>query len=1228
VVVGLGASAGGISALQQFLDAMPPDSGGAFVVVVHLDPTHTSSIAEILGRRTAMPVVQATEGQRVERDHVYVIPPNAIMTIEGNSLKLRPPSEPRGFRMPIDHFFASLGEDRRQRAIGIVLSGTGSDGTSGLRVIKSSGGLTLAQHPETADQAGMVQSAIDMGVVDHVVPIAEMPDRIIPYARHAYTNQDEDPHRLEPGGEDKELTEVLAVLRTRTRLDFTSYRKGTIRRRMQRRMGIRQVETIPDYLVVLREDPVETQLLADDLLIGVTGFFREREAWEQLGELVIRPLVAAKRAMEPIRAWVPACATGEEAYSLAMLIFRHLEEVQKVCPVQIFATDIVHGALDLARTGSYPASIAAAVGASYLEQYFVQEGDRYRVLKRIRDAVVFAAQNVLSDPPYSQLDVVSCRNLFIYLEPERQQHLFARLHFALREGGCLFLGNSESIGRQTEHFAVLSRKWRIYRRVGNMPITPYSVSSRDPSYGGRRAPAGSGDPLPDRTVRRAEQAVLRRFSPACAIVDRQSEIRFLFGPTELFLTQPEGALTSNIFEWCKSALRTKLRSALHRFWERPGGGAETVLVRHTREPARTVRLTVEAIRDGRELKDTALVWFEEPSGVPQPDASLDSTDLAAVQRIEDQLRETRHDLEATIEELQTANEEFKTVNEEALSLNEELQSTNEELETSKEELQSLNEELLTVNLQLQSKISELEQRHDDLDNLQRSTDLAAIFLDRQFRIKWFSPAMTSLLSLIPADVGRPLGDFAARFTDPDLVAESESVLKDLVPITREIQTHDGRWYLRRLLPYRTRTDRIDGVVITFTDVTALRVAELALKDRTEALETRVEQRTSLLQLMYDVAGEANQAPSVAEAVQAVIKLVCVHGGWEIGHAWLFDETSRLIVPMDQWYIAPGEDFADFVRDTMRTTLGPGEGLIRRTLATGEAIWVDDIPREHFVRGDLAGAGIRSSVTIPILVKGRPLAVLEFYSRQQKTRPGQRFLSSMRNVGLHLGYVMERQQLEKHIADQSDRERRTVGQELHDTVGQSLAAMAMMTRDLLQDLQADKQRHAVKAARVQDGIESTKDELRKVIRGMLPVELDGTGLLNALIDLSERSRIDGTTCRFVSDDPGTIGLDDGFVGAQLYRIAQEAVRNALKHARASEVVIALRGNGRIELEIADNGTGDWKGNTGGSGMRIMRYRADLIGGRIQVSIERGKGTRIACVVPRRPRRPSPPHKDVS
>jgi two-component system CheB/CheR fusion protein len=1225
VIVGLGASAGGIGALEKFFAVMPRESGGAFVVILHLDPTHDSSIAAILGRQTTMSVTEAVNGELVQRERVYIIPPNRVMRIERGRLRLSPPAEPRGWRVPIDHFLTSLGEDQRQRSIGILLSGTGSDGTIGLKAIKSAGGLTMAQDPETAEQAGMSRSAIAMGVVDRVLPVDEMPDHVIRYSSHAYTNDDAEPGHVLPPGQDADLGGVLAVLRTRVHMDFSSYRKGTIRRRMQRRMGIRHIEDVSEYLRVLRDDPVEVQQLAADMLIGVTGFFREREAWTKLEELVIKPMIASKTNDEPVRVWVPACATGEEAYGLTVLLFHHLEKAHKICPVQVFATDIDHAALEHARAGLFPESIAADVGPEYLQHYFVKEGDRYKVGKSVRDAVVFAAQNVIADAPYSKLDLISCRNLLIYLEPDTQRRLLSLFHFALLDGGYLFLGSSETIGAQTEQFTALSRKWRIYRRTGAVHLNHLDLNVRDGAFGVRRPALERSEPIGDRAVRHAEQAVLRRFAPACAVVDRQADIRYLFGPTERYLTQPTGPLTSNIFEWCKGSLRTRLRAALHRVWDQ-GEAVEIVELRGGREDETPFRATIERLKDPADLAGMILIAFHEPRAPMADEPDVVEQDGTVVQKLEDELKETREDLQTTIEELQTSNEEFKAVNEEALSINEELQSTNEELETSKEELQSLNEELLTVNFQLQTKLGELEQRNDDLDNLLRSTDLAAIFLDRNFCIKWFSPAMTALLSLIPSDVGRPLGDFAQRFTDPDLLRQAETVLRDLAPITREIRTHEGRWYLRRLLPYRTRADSINGIVITFTDIHALRQAEQELKDRNESLERAVDARTATLTVLQDVAGAANRATSVDEAVRMAIQLVCVHAGFDLGHAWRVDDTTHTVVPLDVWYVAPGRDYSDFVEVTMRTVLGPGDGVIRRTLARGEPQWIEDVRGQEFVRGAFEKFGIRSVATLPVMVEGRPIVVLEMFSSSSRGIPGSAFLPSLASVGIHIGHVIERQMLEKQVADQTDRERRSIGQELHDSVGQSLAGLAMMAGELKAQIEGGQDKPKLSAIdALHRGIEGAKSELRNVIRGMLPVEFDGNGLMNALLDLAETTEaMHSVKCRFVSDDPELVAIDEGFMGAQLYRIAQEAVRNAVTHGEATAIEIALRGRRRIELEVTDDGHGDWThADTRGSGVRIMRYRADLIGGRIEVVAERGKGTRVICIVPRRPQAPVEP-----
>lgn len=1218
VVVGLGASAGGITALERFFAALPRESGGAFVVVMHLDPTHSSSVASILGRQTPLTVTEAVDGEIIRRDHVYVIPPNRVIKLERGRVRLSPPSEPRGYRMPIDHFLSSLGEDQRQRAVGIILSGTGSDGSLGLKAIKSAGGLTMAQDPATADQGGMIRSAVGLGVVDHILPVEAMPDHLIRYAGHAYTNLDEDLEEVGPPESD--LSGVLAILRTRAHLDFTTYRKGTIRRRMLRRMGILHIDSIDAYLKMLREDTVEVQQLASDMLIGVTGFFREREAWAKLEELVIQPLIAGKANDEPIRIWVPACATGEEAYGLAVLCFHHLEQAHKICPVQIFATDIDASSLELARAGVYSESVAADVGPEFLQHYLVKEGDHYKVGKAVRDAVVFAAQNVIVDPPYSKLDLISCRNLLIYLEPDTQGRLLSIFHFGLLDGAYLFLGSSESLGAQTEQFQTLSRKWRIYRRIGPTRLNHLDLSLHEAGFGVRRPSTGRLELVGDRAIRHAEQAVMRRFAPACAVVDRQYAIRYLFGPTDRFLKQPKGPLTSNVFEWCNGSMRTRLRAALHRVWGKDDPGAIVELHGgRGKEPA--FRATIERLSEPVDLQGMALIAFHDvdvPSHAAAPETEGEST---VIQKLEDELQETRDDLRTTIQELQTSNEEFKALNEEALSINEELQSTNEELETSKEELQSLNEELLTVNFQLQTKLAELEQKNDDLDNLLRSTDLAAIFLDRNFCINWFSPAMTSLLSLIPADIGRPLVDFAQRFTDPDLLSEAEAVLRELVPRSQEIQTHEGRWYLRRLLPYKTRADAVNGIVITFTEITALHRAELDLKEKNESLERRIAERTAILTLLQDVAGAANRASSLDEAIRMAIQLVCVHAQFDLGHAWRVDDATHTVVPLDVWYVAPGRDFSEFIEITMRTVLGPGDGIIRRTLALGEPQWIEDVHGREFVRGPFETFGIHSAATLPVIVEGRPLVVLELFSSSTLPIPGTAFLPSLKNVGIDIGHVIERQNLEKQVADQTDRERRSIGQELHDTVGQSLAGLAMMTRELVAEMEGNTKRPQLATIEaLHRGIEGAKTELRNVIRGMLPVEFDGTGLMNALLDLAETTEtVHSIACRFTSDDPDLVAIDDGFVGAQLYRIAQEAVRNAVKHGNGTAIEIALRGRRRIELEISDNGHGDWgQADTRGSGVRIMRYRADLIGGRIEVIAERGKGTRVLCVVPRGPR----------
>ncbi|MBC8873605.1 MAG: PAS domain S-box protein [Planctomycetes bacterium] len=860
-VVGIGASAGGLDAFKQFFAAMPADTGMAFVLIQHLDPNHESLTVELLGRHTDMPVVQIRDEMRVEPNHVYVIPPNAYLTISGKMLHLTEPIERRGVRVPIDFFLRSLADDHQERAIGIILTGTGTDGTLGVREIKAAGGMVMVQDPETAQYDGMLRSAIGTGMVDYVSTIEKMPETLIRYVRHWYVNGAAAlPPLVEK--EPDHLHTVVNVLRARIKYDFSCYKKGTLTRRVQRRMGLNHIQDMGEYVERLRQDREEVEALYKDLLISVTNFFRDPQAWQVLEKQVVAPLVREHQDDFPIRVWVAGCATGEEPYSIAMLLSEQLQAAEKVCDIQMFASDIDQDALAVARAGIYPESIAADVPAERLRQFFIKGEHTYRISKEIRDAVVFAEQNLISDPPFSKLDLVSCRNLLIYLEPEVQTKILSLFHFALRESGYLFLGNAETVSQPHDLFDQVSRKWRIYRRIGPMrhDKLEFPISKAD-----RGQPAPEISRLAKPGARSltilAQQLMLQRFAPACVLINRKAEVLYLNGPIDQYLQLPTGEPNLELTATAREGLRTKLRSAVHQA-VRDNRPVNVTSVRVKRAGRYfPIRLTVEPLEHSREAEGLLLVTFEEVSPARQagPDASpalgplleagppseagpaeplgpteaesLPAADQEAItQQLEDELHATREDLRCTIEELETSNEELQATNEEVTSINEELQSTNEELETSKEELQSLNEELQTVNSQLEQKIGELESTNNDLNNLLSSTDIATIFLDRRFCIKRFTPAATRLFRVIATDMGRPIRDLALNFRDESLLADAESVLGDLTAIEKQVESEDGRSYIRRIMPYRTEDNRIDGVVITFVDITDRARAEREVRE--------------------------------------------------------------------------------------------------------------------------------------------------------------------------------------------------------------------------------------------------------------------------------------------------------------------------------------------------------------------------------------------------------------
>ena len=828
-VVGIGASAGGIETLGRFFSVMPPDSGCSFVVILHLDPTRKSGLAPVLSRHTTMPVVEIVDGMPIEPNRVHVIVPDRTLTISDGKLHLTRPTEPRGQRHPIDSFFVSLAGELQQRAIGIVLSGTGNNGTHGLTKIKEQGGVTLVEDPATAQFSAMPNNAIAAGVADFVLASEKMPQALLRYLEHGdivAENGSLAPEKAEEEGQ-PDLGPLLALLLLRSKQDFRPYKRGPLLRRIQRRMGLANVATLAAYTELLRDRPEEVDVLIKELLISVTGFFRDTEAWQALDEAVITSLIAAREGHAELRFWVPACATGEEAYSLAMLAAERAEAARKQVEIKIFATDRVEDSLKRAREGVYVEAAVAGMAPSRLRRFFDRVDGTYRIKKALRETIVFASQNVLGDPPFSRLDLITCRNLLIYLSPEAQQRVIALFHFALREGGHLFLGNAEGLGRNEELFHTVSKKWRIYRRLGptrhdlvHFPVPPPSAAApaADPAdVADANATARAGD-----LVRRL---LLERFTPAAVLIDRNARAIYFHGPTSQYLEVPAGEPTRDLLAMVHAGLRAKLRQALRQAIDANQSVTVTAQVHGPVSvaiaPASAAGLYLVSFERKPKASRAA------PAAAP---IARQGDEAPGVRALEEELRSTREELRNSIEQLESTNEELKASNEEATSINEELQSTNEELETSKEELQSFNEELQTVNSQLQLKIQELEKLSADRNNLLAGTGVATMFLDGDRRITWFSPASRDLLDLVSSDIGRPLANFAPKFSDPNLLRDLEQVLERFTSSEAEVQSHDGRWYLRRLIPYRGLEDRVTGAVLTFIDITAGKEAADAVNE--------------------------------------------------------------------------------------------------------------------------------------------------------------------------------------------------------------------------------------------------------------------------------------------------------------------------------------------------------------------------------------------------------------
>jgi two-component system CheB/CheR fusion protein len=843
-IVGIGASAGGLEALLQFLEHVPTNSGLAFAIVQHLDPTQKGMLPELLQRATPMTVVQVKDRTKVRPGFVYVIPPNYDMSLLHGTLHLLAPIAARGLRLPIDFFFRSLAEDQRERSIGVILSGMGSDGTQGLRAIKEKAGLVLVQDPVTAKFDAMPRSAIRAGVADFVAPADELPGKLTTYLQHLSRIGKSEPPLKEAG--QGAMEKITILLRAHTGNDFTLYRQSTLYRRVERRMGIHQLAKIGSYVRYLQENPQELDILFKELLIGVTSFFRDPAAWEQLAKRALPALLADRPAGSTLRAWVAGCSTGEEAYSLAMEFADAQKQIKSanIINLQIYATDLDKDAIDKARQGFFSENIAAEVSPERLARYFVKETSGYRVKKEIRAIVVFAPQNLIMDPPFTKLDILCCRNLLIYLTSELQRKILPLFHYSLNPGGVLFLGSAESIGDFGRLFTPLALKERIFRRSEfALPVNHLDFPSVFAP-----APEGRMDMKPAARLAGpslqalADQLLQKRFAPPAVLVNEQGDILYISGRTGTYLEPAAGKANWNVVVMAREALRYDLASALARVHRKKG----TVTVRginlEVGAAARSVDLMVQALEEPKELRGMVLIVFSDtviPTAIgPGGDTGKAPGRGTGQKELEQELQRAREEVQAAREEMQTSQEELKSMNEELQSTNEELQSTNEELTTSKEEMQSLNEELQTVNAELQTKLDELSGTNNDMKNLLNSTDIATVFLDNELRVRRFTQRAQAIIKLIPSDVGRPITDLASDLLYPGLVTDASEVLQTLVLCEKSIATNDGRWFAVRVMPYRTMDNRIDGVVITFGDITAAKKVETGLREENTDLTTR------------------------------------------------------------------------------------------------------------------------------------------------------------------------------------------------------------------------------------------------------------------------------------------------------------------------------------------------------------------------------------------------------
>jgi two-component system CheB/CheR fusion protein len=1222
LVVGLGASAGGIKALKEFFANVPAGSDMAYVVILHLSPEHESYLAEVLQFDTRMPVTQVQDAVKIEPNHVYVIPPNKSLSMSDGHLALAEVRRVEERRAPVDIFFRTLADSKHSRAVSVVLSGTGSDGSMGMKRVKEMGGVCIAQEPSEAEYSDMPRNSIATGLIDYVLRVAEMPRKLIAYKERLGQTRIAVELEKRPETEEQTLRDVLTQLRVHTGHDFSNYKRPTLLRRIERRINVNELDGLRDYASFMREHREEAHALLKDLLISVTNFFRDCEAFEALERAVINKLFEGKAAHDQVRVWVAGCATGEEAYTLAMLLSEFAETLPHGPAVQVFATDIDEQAISTAREGFYTETDVADISPGRLRRFFAKEAEGYRVRRELRERVLFAHHNLIKDPPFSHLDLVTCRNLLIYLNRGAQERVMQVFHFALNPGGFLFLGTSESTDGSGDLFMTFDKDAHVFK---SRPTPARLPPVYDMAYAGGLRRAGAADFAPAESIERRgrvqelraldrlsyadlHQRLVEQYGPPSVVVNEEYDIVHLSERAGRYMQVSGGEASHNLLNLVRPEIRIELRTALYQATQNRTNVETRSLRVHLDGRTHLVNLLVRPVfGEDDPAHGFILVLFEDAGENATETAAavgVVSPGEPAARRLEDELVRVKAQLRATIEQYETQTEELKASNEELQAMNEELRSTAEELETSKEELQSVNEELTTVNQELKIKIEELSQTNDDFRNLMNATDIGTLFLDRGLRVKLFTPAARDLYNLLPADVGRPLSDITGQIADVDLTADLEYVLGTHKPLQREVRTFAGRWYLLNVLPYRTAEDRIEGAIVTFLDVTRLKAAESELRLSEERLRLLIESVMDYAIIIQDGEGrievwnpgaERMFGYTAAEAVGQSIEIIFTPEDREQGAH--LEEMTRARenghAAGERWHLH--KDGSRFYVSGVLTVLSDGR-------LNGYAKIARDLTESKRAEEELHRT--REESERRFLERTHELAQANETLRRENAERRQ--------------LERSRLQLLRQLVRTQEDERRRIAREIHDHLGQQSTALRL-NLEALKDmcaLYAELCEPIKQTQEIAERLDAAVDFLAWELR---PASLDDLGLAAALSNF-----VHEWSAHFsIPANYHSTGMEAERpapeVETNLYRIAQEALNNIYKHAQAARVDVLLeRRDNHVVLIVEDDGVGFTPDGEeephGGLGLLGMRERATLVGGSLEIESAPNQGTTVFARFP--------------